>query len=121
MTAYGPVYGLNDEMCMKIASAFGAGMGYMQETCGAVTGAFMVIGLKHHTGSGDRSSRETVYRLVKEFVRAFESRTRSIKCRELLDFDISTREGLEDARKSNIFKVCVDYVREAAGILERIL
>ena len=35
---------IEEEKALRIASGFGGGMGGMQETCGAVTGAFMVIG-----------------------------------------------------------------------------
>lgn len=34
-------------MAKRIAGGFGGGMGYINETCGAVTGAFMLIGLKY--------------------------------------------------------------------------
>ena len=35
------------EMALKVSGAFGGGMGHLGETCGAVTGAFMLIGLKY--------------------------------------------------------------------------
>ena len=44
-SAYSEQLGLNRETASKIASGFGGGM-RMAETCGAVTAAFMVIGLK---------------------------------------------------------------------------
>lgn len=44
---FAPGMGVPEAVAFKIACPFGAGMGRMQETCGAVTGAFMVIGLKH--------------------------------------------------------------------------
>jgi len=40
-------YGLSEELALKISTGFGSGMGRMFEVCGALTGAFMVIGLKH--------------------------------------------------------------------------
>ncbi|MFZ5631777.1 MAG: C-GCAxxG-C-C family protein [Bacillota bacterium] len=39
--------GLDRETAMKIATPFGGGMARLGETCGAVTGALMVIGLKY--------------------------------------------------------------------------
>ncbi len=39
--------GLEPELALRIAGSFGGGMGHIGETCGAVTGAFMLIGLKH--------------------------------------------------------------------------
>ena len=42
-------YGLSEEAALRISTGFGSGMGRMCEVCGALTGAFMVIGLKHGT------------------------------------------------------------------------
>jgi len=47
LSIYGTQLGLNREMALKVSGAFGGGMGRMGETCGAVTGAFMIIGLKY--------------------------------------------------------------------------
>ena len=46
LTAFCNEFGLHDEPAFRIACGFGGGMGRMAKTCGAVTGAFMVIGLK---------------------------------------------------------------------------
>ena len=47
LSTYGVQFGLNREVALRISEAFGGGMGRMGETCGAVTGAFMVIGLRY--------------------------------------------------------------------------
>ena len=47
LSTYGLQLGLERELALRVAGAFGAGMGRMGETCGAVTGAFMLIGLKY--------------------------------------------------------------------------
>ncbi len=122
-STYGPLYGLDRDMCLRIASPFGAGMGYMQETCGAVSGAFMVIGLKYGRISiEDEESKERTYRLVRKFAKRFKSRNKSIQCGELLGVDITTVEGLEEAREKALFKTrCPAFVRDAAEILEEIL
>ena len=43
---YGARFGLDRETALHVAGAFG-GMARRGGTCGAVTGAFMVIGLKY--------------------------------------------------------------------------
>ena len=59
LSAYGPQYGLDRELALKVAGAFGGGMGHMGQVCGAVTGAFMVIGLKYgKTCAEDNETRE---------------------------------------------------------------
>lgn len=123
LSAYAPQFGLDRDTALKIADGFGGGMARMGETCGAVTGAFMVIGLKNgRTSVEDTQAHETTYDLVNEFVRRFKSRNKSIVCRELLGCDISTPGGLQSARQQNLFtSVCPAYVRDAAEIIEEIL
>ncbi len=98
-------------------------MGHLGETCGAVTGAFMLIGLKYgKTGVEDEQRREKAHSLVKEFAREFKSRNGSITCRELLDCDISTSEGMKLAEENELFITrCPTFVRDAAEIIEQIL
>jgi len=123
LSTYSPQFGLDRETALKVASAFGAGMGSMGEICGAVTGALMVIGLKHgRTIVEDKQSKEKTYSLVNEFVNRFKSRNGLIVCRELLDCDISTPEGINIAREKKLFTtLCPKYVRDAAEIIEQIL
>ena len=95
----------------------------MAETCGAVTGAYMVIGLKYgRSDIFDLSAKEKTYKLVREFSEKFKSRNGSIVCRELLGVDISTVEGMKAAKQKNIHGTCCQkYVKDAAEIIEEIL
>jgi len=91
------------------------------ETCGAVTGSFLVLGLRH---AGDNSEaaagRADVYARIVDFATRFRRRNRSIVCRELLGCDISTPEGMRRAKERDLFKTtCVKMVEDAAAILEK--
>jgi len=115
--------GLDRELALKIAGAFGGGMGRMGETCGAVTGAFMAIGLKYGKAQAkDDQAREKTYELVREFVKRFKARRGSIVCKELLGYDISTPEGAKIVREQKISaNLCPQLVRDAVEILDEIL
>ena len=115
--------GLTRSSSQEVADGFGGGMGSMGETCGAVTGAFMVIGLKHgRTVVKDRSAHRKTNSLINDFVRLFKYRNESIVCRELLGYDISIPEGLNSAREKKLFTtVCPKYVQDAVEIIEQIL
>ena len=115
--------GLDRELALKVAGTFGGGMARMGETCGAVTGAFMTIGLKYGKATAkDDAARDKTYDLVKEFVTKFQSRQGSIVCRELLGYDLSNPEGRKAAYEKGIFDtLCPQLVRDAAEILEEIL
>jgi C_GCAxxG_C_C family probable redox protein len=123
LSSFAPELGLDREMALRVATAFGGGMGHRGDTCGAVTGAFMVIGLKHgRVKAEDRDVRDRAYALVNQFVEAFEARHGSIVCRELLGFDLSTPEGeqLAEERWPDDMP-CREVVRDAASILEELL
>ena len=123
LSTYGTQFGLNREIALKVAGAFGGGMGHMGETCGAVTGAFMVIGLKYgRTIVGDKQSQDKTVSLANEFVNRFKSRNVSIVCKELLGCDLSTPEGMNMAKEKNLFAtICPKFVQDAAEIIEQIL
>jgi len=116
-------FGLDKSYALKIACSFGAGMGYMCEACGAVTGAFMVLGLIYGQNiEGDTDSRAQTYLLVKEFSSRFKKINRSINCKELLNCDLSDELQLNTARQSGLFKTkCPKYIRDAVGILEEMI
>ena len=65
-------YGLDSNIAMKLSAGFASGM-RMAETCGAVTGSFMVLGL-HICGDdcNTASGRQNIYSLVREFTARFE-------------------------------------------------
>jgi len=95
----------------------------MGKTCGAVTGAFMVIGLKHGLTKTDGSqSHMDSFDRVQEFVNEFESRHGSIECRDLLGFDINDKKAFRQALKSGIpQKICPGLVKDAAAIVDKML
>jgi len=86
--------------------------------CGALTGAFMVIGLSVQSEKEEKDARYKSYDLVKELVKRFEARHQTIVCRELLGVDVGTREGRDKAVKENLYQtLCPDYVKTAAELL----
>ena len=119
-STYAEQFGLDRETALKIAAGFGGGMGRLAETCGVVSGAFMVIGLQHGaTQADDKESKEQAYEQVRSFAEQFTIRHGSLVCRELLECDISTPEGRERAKEQGLFSTrCPQFVRSAAEILE---
>jgi len=122
LAVYGEAFGLDRALAVKIASGFAGGM-RMGETCGAVTGAFMVLGLRHCGADCETSpGRSEVYAAVTEFASRFERRNGSVMCRDLLGCDIGTPEGMQAAREQGLFQTkCPEIVQEAAEILEGML
>ena len=64
--------GLPRETAIRVAQAFGGGMGRTGNVCGAVTGAMMVIGLKHSVKNAkDAATKELAYSMTQEFLRRY--------------------------------------------------
>ena len=123
LSTYSEQIGLEKALALKVACGFGAGIGRMGRTCGAVTGAVMVIGLKHgQVNLDDEESREKTYKLVKEFIDRFTALHGSIECRELIGYDLSDSGELKLARESGVFQnKCPGFVYDSARILEDVL
>jgi C_GCAxxG_C_C family probable redox protein len=120
LAAYAEDQGLQGDIAQRIACGFGGGMGRMGGTCGAVTGAYMVIGLKScGPDPRDALTKARVYALVQAFNDEFEARHGNLNCRDLLQCDISTTEGFEAARRSGVMtESCPLFVKDAVEILE---
>ena len=120
--AFAPRFGLDEDVAVRVASGFGGGM-RMGDTCGAITGAFMVLGLAHaddgcRTGEG----RQTVSDAVIEFTRRFRERHGTLTCRDLLGCDIHTPEGKQQALDQNLFETrCRGLVGDAAALVESLV
>jgi C_GCAxxG_C_C family probable redox protein len=122
-STYGPRYGLDRGQALRVALAFGGGMGRMGATCGAVTGAFMVLGLKYGAGSEPgREKKEKTYAAVKRFSGEFKARNGSLLCRDLIGLDLNTPDGAKKAHETDAIRSkCPRYVKDAAEILREIL
>lgn len=120
LTTFCEELGLTKETAFKLASGFGAGMGRLGYTCGAVTGAYMVIGLKHgHYMQGDVESRDKTYALVQEFEKRFVEKNRSTICKELVQADFLHDDKAEYMEK--VLKICPALLTDATEILEDLL
>ena len=118
LAAYGTDLGIERDIALKIAGAFGGGIGRMGATCGVVTGAIMIIGLKYGAiSANDKEAKAKTYEVAKAFVSNFKARNNSVKCSELLGFDITSKP---DSGKI-ISKQCPKYISDAVSIIEEIL
>jgi C_GCAxxG_C_C family probable redox protein len=120
---FAPYYGLDRDIALKIATGFGGGMGRSGRTCGAVTGAYMVIGLKNGMDTNkDTEAKDKTYEVINKFSNQFQKQNGSMICREILGCDINTPEGKDYFSQNELLeKKCFECVKSAAEILEEIL
>ena len=119
-STYCDEFGLDKETALKLSGALGGGLGRLGQVCGAVSGACLVIGLKHGQFlPGDKESKEKTYALVHEFGTKFAERNQTVNCHELLQIDL--KHGDKQLIKERVSEVCHRLVKDAAEILESVL
>lgn len=116
---------ISKDTCLKLSSPFGSGIAYMQETCGAVSGALMAIGLKYGRGiNGTKEDKERAYDMSRHFIEEFKKTTcGTICCRELMNgLDMSTPEGMAKIKDLDLFRLrCSKHVQNSIEIVNKIL
>ena len=100
---YADVAGISPEEAMSIAGAFGAGMGNMEGTCGALVGAGLVLGLVN-------KDRIKSMRQMRQIMTQFQQRNGATQCKLLKG--VGTKVVLRE---------CPDCVADAAEFLENCL
>lgn len=114
--------GMSEETMRKVSACFGGGM-MCGETCGAVTGALMVIGMKYgHSKEGDLRQKDIMMKKTAEFKTLFAEKRTSCLCRDLLGEDISKPGVLEKViEQGTLLSFCPGVVEDAIEVLEKIL
>ena len=108
---YCDMVGIDEETMFKMTEGLGLGMGGMEGTCGAVTGACILAGMKRSSGNLENpNSKAESYKLSREIVKQFEEQNQSVVCKTL--------KGIETGK---VLRSCQDCIKDAATIAEQVL
>ncbi len=123
LTAYSDDLNFDNHLALRMACGFGAGMGRLQETCGAVTGSFMVLGIyncKKHSANNDR--KEKTYEMIQRFTDKFKAIHGTTDCKSLLNCDLRTEEGHQYAHDRQLFEIiCEKCILDSIRIIEELI
>lgn len=109
--AFAKEIGVDEQTLFKAGEGFGLGMGCMECTCGALSGAIMLAGFKNSDGNVDSpATKATTYQLSKELVKEFKELTGGTICKEL--------KGIETGK---ILCSCPDCIRAGVEVVEKVL
>lgn len=98
----------DERLLFRMTEAFGAGMG-CTKTCGAVTAMGVVIGLLTSDGNMEKpATKGKSYRLMRESIKEFEEKNKSVICREL--------KGIDTGK---VLRSCNGCIADAVEILEK--
>ena len=125
--AFCDVTGLTEKQAMKIASGFGAGMGKMRDTCGALSGAVMVYdmlwGYDAPASPTHREEKSACYKGVREIAARFSAEKGTYNCRMILGL----KEGEDPAepavrtREYYESRPCLGCVGLAARVIDEMM
>lgn len=108
--AYCDRFGLDEETAYKMAEGFGLGMGLM-DTCGALTGTFMLAGLRGSKGTAHPGeTKGQTYKTTKMLAAAFREKNGTYLCREL--------KGVADGK---VRRSCPGCIEDACALVEQYL
>ncbi|MBR4516502.1 MAG: C_GCAxxG_C_C family protein [Bacteroidaceae bacterium] len=83
--AFSDLYGLDEEMALRVSAGFGGGVGRMRMMCGSCSALVILAGLERgQTRGEDREGKAACYQLVRQLLETFRQRNGSIICAELL-------------------------------------
>lgn len=89
--AYSDLTGTDEKTLLKVSEGFGGGMGSMQDTCGAVTGMFMLAGMVNSAGDvEEKQTKVQTYQIVRDLALQFKEKNQSTVCRELKGVETGT-------------------------------
>lgn len=117
--AYADVFGMDKDLAARIIAPLGGGMGRLREVCGAVSGMFLVAGLKHPADNpADHEAKTRNYAAVQRLAEKFRQQNGSIVCRELLGLAVRKEDPTPEPRTDAYYKrrPCAEYVRIAATL-----
>ena len=120
--AFAEEMGMTEEEARKVSACFGGGM-MCGETCGAVTGALMVLGMKYgHCKEDDMDQKNIMMQKTAEFKAYFQQKYPSCMCREVLGYDLGKPGELEKVMEEGLLlDFCPGVVEAAIEALEKVL
>ena len=123
VTTYSEKLNFDANLALSLSCGFGGGMGRLQETCGAVTGSFMVLGIynsKKYTDNKER--KDKTYAMVRKFSDKFKLIHHSTDCSTLLNCDLKTPEGQQFYNDHNLDElVCNKCIGDSVRIIEELI
>lgn len=123
LTTYSDDLNFDDHLALRMACGFGAGMGRLQETCGAVSGSFMVLGIYNCIKHSDNEERkEKTYTMIQRFADKFKAIHGTTDCKSLLNCDLKTEEGRDYAHDHNLYEIiCEKCILDSIRIIEELI
>ena len=108
---YCDLVGIDEVTMFKLTEALGHGMGNMEGTCGAISGAVLLAGMKGSTGNIEKpESKQTSYGYSKAVLAQFQAMNGATICKDL-----------KGAETGKVLRACSGCIKDAALLAEQII
>ena len=127
VAAFSDLYGMDEEMALKVDAGFGGGVGRLRMMCGAVSGLVVLAGLDcGETDGSNREGKSACYKVVQDLLEQFKQDNGSIICAEILGLQghekaVSTYEASPRTAEYYKTRPCAAKVESAARIFANYL
>lgn len=127
VAAFSDLYGMDEEMALKVGAGFGGGVGRLRMMCGAVSGLVVLAGLDcGETDGSNRKGKSACYKVVQDLLEQFKQANGSIICAEILGLQghekaVSTYEASPRTAEYYKTRPCAAKVESAARIFANYL
>ena len=127
VAAFSDLYGMDEEMALKVGAGFGGGVGRLRMMCGAVSGLVVLAGLDcGETDGSNREGKSACYKVVQDLLEQFKQANGSIICAEILGLQghekaVSTYEASPRTAEYYKTRPCAAKVESAARIFANYL
>lgn len=114
--ALGSAFGIDEDLCFRLAEGLGGGLGSHTETCGALLGGAMAMGLGRSNGPTNPTSKLATYQLSIKLGERFRERYGTTVCQEIRAQDHSGANPLPICRQCilDALEASIDVLEELA-------
>lgn len=109
--AFSDLVDMEEKDLFRACEGLGLGMGCMQATCGALTGAGVLAGAVNSSANLDApNTKKSTYELSRQMVEKFQERSGTIICGEL-----------RGAETGVVVRPCADCIMDACEFVEEVI
>ena len=116
LAAYGPDYGLDETLALKLSSVYGGGIARTGGMCGAVSGALMVLSLRYCDAKPKGMLEKPVHKKARLLLKRFQQEAGSHNCNAMRGFDPARGKYVRGKNEQ-----CPGFVELACRLLEELL
>lgn len=119
--AYTDRTNVSESQSLKIASAFGGGIADTQKTCGAISGALMVLGSSLYNIDNPVISKDIVKQYSQTLLNLIEEKYSTSNCAEITNINFSKDKPLDETQQKEMDKVCLQVIEDVCIILDQMV